>query len=242
MACNADHKSGLNLGGDHKIFGGQLLVGRNQGGLRYAKLFRLSTRRQHSGARCKRALLNLRPQPGVDPALRTACRCIGLTCKLAHGNTSKLALFVVQVVVDINGYPAMGNEIPPLQEAYVLDLTLTTSLVTFAGVFLICLMKGALGGGFAVVGIPLLSLVMESITADGLLAPLFIAMDLFGLRYWKPSTWSKPDMKLLIPGLVLRVGIRYLFFWVVGHRIVAIMKPPLYPSLTVTSLTRCSLC
>jgi hypothetical protein len=35
---------------------------------------------------------------------------------------------------------------------------------------------------------------MDPVTAGGLLAPLFIAMDLFALRYWKPSTWSKPDL------------------------------------------------
>ena len=37
------------------------------------------------------------------------------------------------------------------------DLTLATILVAFAGVFLICFMKGAFGGGFSIVGIPLLS-------------------------------------------------------------------------------------
>jgi len=61
-------------------------------------------------------------------------------------------------------------------------------------------MKGAFGGGFSIVGIPLLSIVMDPVTAGGLLAPLFIAMDLFALRYWKPSTWSKPDLVLLFTG------------------------------------------
>lgn len=56
-------------------------------------------------------------------------------------------------------------------------------LIAFAGVFLICFMKGAFGGGFSIVGIPLLSIVMDPVTAGGLLAPLFIAMDLFALRY-----------------------------------------------------------
>jgi hypothetical protein len=36
-----------------------------------------------------------------------------------------------------------------------MELTLTTILVAFAGVFLICFMKGAFGGGFSIVGIPL---------------------------------------------------------------------------------------
>ncbi|UVM07541.1 sulfite exporter TauE/SafE family protein [Pseudomonas laurylsulfatiphila] len=104
-----------------------------------------------------------------------------------------------------------------------LELTATTLLVTFAGVFLICFMKGAFGGGFAIVGIPLLSLVMDPITAGGLLAPLFIAMDLFGLRYWKPSTWSKPDLRLLVPGLVVGIGVGYWLFRVMDHRAVAIV-------------------
>ncbi|MBR0776122.1 sulfite exporter TauE/SafE family protein [Bradyrhizobium diazoefficiens] len=104
-----------------------------------------------------------------------------------------------------------------------MDLTVTTILVAFAGVFLICFMKGAFGGGFSIVGIPLLSLVMDPVTAGGLLAPLFVAMDLFALRYWKPSTWSKPDLVLLLPGLVTGIGLGYLLFRVLDHRAVAIV-------------------
>jgi uncharacterized protein len=103
-----------------------------------------------------------------------------------------------------------------------MELTLATILVAFAGVFLICFMKGAFGGGFSIVGIPLLSLVMDPVTAGGLLAPLFIAMDLFALRYWKPSTWSKPDLLLLLPGLVAGIGFGYLLFRFLDHRAIAI--------------------
>ena len=99
-----------------------------------------------------------------------------------------------------------------------MELTSTTILVAFAGVFLICFMKGAFGGGFSIVGIPLLSLVMDPVTAGGLLAPLFIAMDLFALRYWKPSTWSKPDLELLLPGLVAGIGLGYVLFRFLDHR------------------------
>lgn len=104
-----------------------------------------------------------------------------------------------------------------------MDLTVTTILIAFAGVFLICFMKGAFGGGFSIVGIPLLSFVMDPVTAGGLLAPLFIAMDLFALRYWKPSTWSKPDLLLLVPGLVIGIGLGYLLFRALDHRAVAIV-------------------
>jgi len=104
-----------------------------------------------------------------------------------------------------------------------MELTVGTILVTFAGVFLICFMKGAFGGGFAIIGIPLLSLVMDPVTAGGLLAPLFVAMDLYGLRYWRPSTWSRPDLTLLLPGLVVGIGAGYLVFRGLDHRAIAIV-------------------
>ncbi|MFZ5674995.1 MAG: sulfite exporter TauE/SafE family protein [Pseudomonadota bacterium] len=104
-----------------------------------------------------------------------------------------------------------------------MELTMATILVALAGVFLISFMRGAFGGGFAIIGIPLLSLVMDPVTAGGLLAPLFIAMDLIALRYWKPSTWSKPDLVLLLPGLLAGIGIGYLLFRFLDHRAIAIM-------------------
>jgi len=104
-----------------------------------------------------------------------------------------------------------------------MELTVATILVALAGVFLISFMKGAFGGGFAIVGIPLLSMVMDPVTAGGLLAPLFIAMDLMALRYWKPSSWSKPDLVLLLPGLLVGIGAGYLLFRFLDHRAISIV-------------------
>lgn len=104
-----------------------------------------------------------------------------------------------------------------------MELTAATVVVAFIGVSLICFMKGAFGGGFSIIGIPLLSVVMDPVTAGGFLAPLFVAMDLFALRYWKPSTWSKPDLALLLPGLVIGIGLGYLLLRVLDHRAIAIM-------------------
>ena len=72
--------------------------------------------------------------------------------------------------------------------------------LALAGVFLIAFMKGAFGGGAATVGIPLLALAMDPLTAGALLAPLLIAMDIFALRYFTPSTWSWPDVVRVMPG------------------------------------------
>ncbi|HEV7307483.1 sulfite exporter TauE/SafE family protein [Ensifer sp.] len=104
-----------------------------------------------------------------------------------------------------------------------MELTATTILVAFAGVFLICFMKGAFGGGFSIIGIPLLSIVMGPVTAGGLLAPLFVAMDLYALRYFKRSTWSRPDLILLLPGLVIGIGLGYVLFRFLNHRAIAIL-------------------
>ena len=59
-------------------------------------------------------------------------------------------------------------------------LDFVTIALTLAGVFVIAFMKGGFGGGFAI-GIPLLALVMDPLTAGALLAPLFVAMDLCAL-------------------------------------------------------------
>src|SRR5215475_10173320 len=91
-----------------------------------------------------------------------------------------------------------------------MELTAATVLIAFAGVF-------------SIVGIPLLSTVMDPVTAGGLLAPLFIAMDLYALRYWKPSTWSKPDLVLLLPGLVVGIAFGFLLFRFLDHRAIAIV-------------------
>lgn len=90
-------------------------------------------------------------------------------------------------------------------ENLVMSFDWTTIVVTAAGVFSIGFMKGAFGGGFAIIGIPLLALVMEPLQAGALLAPLLVAMDVFALRYWKPTTWSKQELRLLVPGLVIGV-------------------------------------
>ena len=64
---------------------------------------------------------------------------------------------------------------------------LLTLAVVALGVFLIAFMRGAFGGGFAIIGIPLLSLVIDPISAGAVLAPLFIAMDLFRTAVLEPQ-------------------------------------------------------
>lgn len=95
-------------------------------------------------------------------------------------------------------------------------------LIAAFGVFLIAFMRGAFGGGFAIVGIPVLSLAMDPITAGTVLAPLFIAIDIIAFYYWRPGTWSKPDAKLLLPMLVIGIGAGWLLLSVLNRHLIEI--------------------
>lgn len=96
-------------------------------------------------------------------------------------------------------------------------------LVASCGVFVIAFMKGAFGGGLAIIGIPLLALVMDPLEAGALLAPLFIVMDVAALYYWRPGTWSKVDLMWLLPGLALGTGLGFLLMSVTDTHAVAIL-------------------
>ncbi len=107
-----------------------------------------------------------------------------------------------------------------------------TIAIAALGIFLIAFMKGAFGGGFAIIGIPLLSLVMDPVTAGGLLAPMFVIMDLVALKYWKPSTWSKPELKLLIPGLCIGFLLGFMLLKSIDRPTVALLVGGLTLAMT----------
>ena len=102
------------------------------------------------------------------------------------------------------------------------ELAIEHVLVAGAATLIIALVKGAFGGGFGLVGIPLLSLVMDPITAGAIIAPLFIPMDIVSLKYFPPRTWSLPDIKVLIPGLVVGIGLGTVAIALLDTRRVAI--------------------
>lgn len=84
------------------------------------------------------------------------------------------------------------------------EMSLIAPQIVLAGlvaVFLIAFSKGAFGGGLAVVGIPILALVMDPVDAAVVLAPLLLVMDLFTLRVFPPRTWSMPDVGWIAAGL-----------------------------------------
>lgn len=95
-------------------------------------------------------------------------------------------------------------------------------LVGLPTVFVMAVSKGAFGGGLAIIGVPLLSLVMSPIEAAIVCAPLVSFMDIFALKSFGPKTWSKPDLTWLVPGLLAGIAVGYAFFALVDVRFVAL--------------------
>lgn len=87
----------------------------------------------------------------------------------------------------------------------------------------IAMSKGAFGGGAASLGVPMLSLITDPIGAAVVVAPLVSLMDMFTLRTFGPSSWSKPDLRVLLPGLLLGLGLGWLAFEWIDPRLVALM-------------------
>ncbi len=101
-----------------------------------------------------------------------------------------------------------------LELSHVIAAVLATSLIA--------MVKGAFGGGFGLVGIPILSLVMDPVTAGAIVAPLFIPMDIVALKYYPPRTWSMPDIKVLVPAMAIGIGLGTLTIALLDARFVSI--------------------
>lgn len=96
-------------------------------------------------------------------------------------------------------------------------------LVGSATIAMIAFSKGAFGGGAASIGVPLLSFFIDPIGAAIAVAPLVSAMDMFTLRAFGPSSWSMPDLRVLLPGLLIGIALGWLLFEAVDPRLVGLV-------------------
>lgn len=95
-------------------------------------------------------------------------------------------------------------------------------VVGLSAIFLMALGRGAFGGGFAVLGVPLLALVVDPITATVMMAPIASASDPFALWAYPPRNWSKPDLAWLAPGMLIGLALGAFFFVRVDPHLVAL--------------------
>jgi len=69
-------------------------------------------------------------------------------------------------------------------------------------VLIVGIAKGGLGGGVAIVGVPLMSLTIGPIQAAAIMLPILLLMDVFAVRAWW-RRWDEANLRTMIPGAVL---------------------------------------
>jgi Predicted permeases len=78
--------------------------------------------------------------------------------------------------------------------------------VTLLAVGLVGLSKGGLGGAFALMGVPVMSLVMPPVLAAAVLLPILLMMDAVSLWIWRH--WRDWDvLKIMIPAALIGIGV-----------------------------------
>ena len=79
-------------------------------------------------------------------------------------------------------------------------------LAGIAAVVLVGLSKGGLGGAFALLGVPVLSLVMPPVQAAALLLPLLLAMDAVGLWTWR-GRFDRATLIAMLPAAAVGIAV-----------------------------------
>lgn len=76
-------------------------------------------------------------------------------------------------------------------------------------VVLVGLSKGGLGGAMAVMGVPLMALVVSPVQAAAILLPILIVMDVVSVWTWR-GEHDATTLKLMLPGALLGIGIGWM--------------------------------
>ncbi len=76
-------------------------------------------------------------------------------------------------------------------------------------VILVGLSKGGLGGAMALIGVPLMALVVSPVQAAAIMLPILIVMDMVSLWTWRGER-DPVTLKLMLPGAMAGIGIGWL--------------------------------
>lgn len=79
-------------------------------------------------------------------------------------------------------------------------------LVAIPAVLIVGISKGGFGGGLALVGVPILALVISPTQAAGILLPILCVMDLFALWGFR-GKFDKKNLMILLPAAAIGVGV-----------------------------------
>ena len=79
-------------------------------------------------------------------------------------------------------------------------------LVAIPAVAVVGLSKGGLGGAFALIGVPLLALVMPPLQAAAIFLPILIVMDMVALYSWRKYN-DRRTLLILLPGAIIGIAL-----------------------------------
>ena len=78
--------------------------------------------------------------------------------------------------------------------------------VAVPAVLLVGISKGGFAGGFGMLGVPLMALVISPLEAAAVLLPILIVMDMQGMWVYR-KYWQAGALKLLIPSAAIGIGV-----------------------------------
>jgi uncharacterized membrane protein YfcA len=90
-------------------------------------------------------------------------------------------------------------------------------------VALIGFSKGGFGGAMAVVGVPLMALVMPPVQAAAILLPILVLMDIAALWAWRGNRRDGTTLRNMLPGAFVGIGIGWLMALVVTEAMVKLI-------------------
>lgn len=76
-------------------------------------------------------------------------------------------------------------------------------------VIFVGLSKGGLGGAMALIGVPLMALVISPVKAAAIMLPILIIMDIVSLWTWR-GTYDVRTLKIMLPAGIVGIGIGWL--------------------------------
>lgn len=83
---------------------------------------------------------------------------------------------------------------------------LPTLIIALTAVLLVGLSKGGLGGAFALMGVPVLALVMPPVQAAALLLPVLLMMDAVSLWTWR-GFYDRVLLRMMLPSAVVGIAV-----------------------------------
>ena len=87
-----------------------------------------------------------------------------------------------------------------------MNLDLAFFAAAIPAVLLVGLSKGGLGGAFALMGVPLLSLVVDPLQAAAIFLPILIVMDIVALWAWRHHN-DRRTLLMILPGGIIGIAL-----------------------------------